>query len=117
MTTTNLYKNTMGYLFLLLTIIVESAAVIFMKMSDGFHAKVYAAIAVITYITSFIFLTLALKYLPAGLANAIWAGASVLLVAISGSIFFKEQITGLQMICFALIILGIVGLQLTGKSD
>jgi multidrug transporter EmrE-like cation transporter len=51
----------MGYLFLLLTIITESVAVIFMKLSNGFQYKVQAAIAVVSYILSFIFLILCVE--------------------------------------------------------
>jgi multidrug transporter EmrE-like cation transporter len=54
----------MGYLFLILTIITESAAVIFMKRSNGFEHKVEAFIAVVAYILSFVFLTMALKAWP-----------------------------------------------------
>jgi small multidrug resistance pump len=101
----------MGYLFLLLTIITETAAVLFMKSSDGFHQKTYSVIAVVAYMLSFIFLTLALKRMPVGTANAIWAGTSTLLVAILGVYIFKESLNARQMFFLALIVIGLVGLQ------
>jgi multidrug transporter EmrE-like cation transporter len=101
----------MGKLFLLLTILSESAAVVFMKLSAGFQDKLYTAFAIVTYALSFVFLTLSLKTLPAGTANAIWAGASTLLVAILGIIFFKERLNTWQIICLLLIIIGLVGLN------
>ena len=61
----------MGYLLLILTIIFESTAVIFMKYSNGFQNKMHAGIAVVAYLLSF-FLTLALKYL--GLASPMQFG-------------------------------------------
>lgn len=103
----------MGYLFLLLTIITESTAVIFMKLSAGFAHKGQAAIAVVAYLLSFIFLSLALKHLPAGLANAIWAGASAVLVAVAGVLFLKEQVSILQWIFMGLIVIGLIGLNFT----
>ena len=72
----------MGNVFLLLTILSESFAVICMKLSAGFQVRSWTIFAIISYGLSFIFLTLALKYLPAAIANAIWAGASTLLIAI-----------------------------------
>lgn len=102
----------MGYLFLLLTIVSETAAVIYMKLSNGFQHKLNATIAVIAYIVGFIFLTLALKQLPVGIANAIWAGASTILVAILGIYLFKEQLTTLQWISLLLIVAGLVGLNI-----
>jgi len=102
----------MGYLYLLLTILTETAAVLFMKSSDGFQQKTSSIIAVMAYMLSFVFLTLALKRLPVGTANAIWAGASTLLVAILGVIIFKESLNSRQMIFLGMIVIGLVGLQL-----
>jgi small multidrug resistance pump len=102
----------MSYLFLILTIVCETAAVIFMKLSDGFRMKGYAAIAVITYALSFVFLTLALKQLPAGIANAVWAGASTVLVAILGLLIFNERLSMMQVISLGLIVAGLIGLNL-----
>ena len=101
----------MGYLYLLLTILTETAAVLFMKSSDGFQQKTSSIIAVMAYMLSFVFLTLALKRLPVGTANAIWAGASTLLVAILGVIIFKESVNSRQMFFLGLIIIGLIGLQ------
>jgi len=102
----------MGYLFLLLTVIAESAAVILMKMSDGFSKKVEALMAIVCYGLSFVFLTLALKTLPVGMANATWAGASTILVAVLGIYLFKEHLSSIQVVSLVLIVLGLVGLNL-----
>ena len=101
----------MGNLFLILTILAETAAVICMKLSAGFHNTLYTVFAVITYGLSFLFLTLALKYLPAGVANGIWAGASTILVALIGILVFKEKLTALQLISLLLIAVGLIGLN------
>jgi small multidrug resistance pump len=101
----------MGYLFLLLTILLESAAVIFMKLSHGFEQKVYGGIAALAYALSFLSLTYALKYLEVGLANAIWAGASTVLVAVAGIFIFKEHLNTIQIVSMILIVLGLVGLN------
>lgn len=101
----------MGYVFLILTIITESSALIFMKLSNGFQHKLQGAIAIVAYFLSFVFLTYALKHLPVGYANAIWAGASTLLVAIVGAFIFKEQFSISQVIFLSLIVIGLVGLN------
>jgi small multidrug resistance pump len=101
----------MGYLFLLLTILTETAAVLFMKSSDGFQQKTSSIFAVVAYMLSFVFLTLALKRLPVGTANAIWAGASTLLVAVLGVFIFKESLNARQMVFLGLIVIGLAGLQ------
>ncbi len=102
----------MGYIYLILTILLEGSAVIFMKLSQGFEHKGYGIAAVIGYALSFVTLTLALKQLPVGIANATWAGASTLLVAVAGIFIFKEHLSAMQMVYMGLIIIGIVGLNL-----
>lgn len=114
---TNLQIIFMGYLFLALTIICESSAVILMKLSEGFQHKLEAGLGIAAYALSFVFLTLALKSLNAGIANALWAGAGTLLVAVLGALFLKESITATQWIFLALIIAGIAGLQYSSASS
>ena len=104
----------MGNLFLLFTILSETAAVICMKLSTGFQNKLYTVAAVITYALSFVFLTLSLKSLPAGIANAIWAGASTVLVTVLGLFIFKERLSTVQIVSMVLIVLGLVGLNWKG---
>jgi small multidrug resistance pump len=109
-------SKSMGYLFLVLTILSETAAVLCMKLSDGFHNRAYTIFAIITYGLSFVFLTLTLKYLPAGVANAIWAGASAILVAIAGIFILKESLSTWQIISLLLIAVGLVGLNIGKQS-
>jgi small multidrug resistance pump len=101
----------MGYLFLFLTIITESVAVIFMKLSNGFQNKVQAVVAIVAYILSFVFLTYALKHMPVSIANAVWAGASTVLVAVLGILIFKEQLSIIQVVFLSLIVIGLAGLN------
>jgi len=101
----------MGNLFLLFTILTETAAIICMKLSAGFHNRLYTVLAIASYGLSFVFLTLALKYLPAGITNAIWAGASTVLVTILGILIFKEKLNAVQIASVLLIVIGLAGLN------
>lgn len=105
----------MGWIYLGLTILLESAAIICMKLANGFTNRYWSVMAVITYMGSFILLTLALRKLPAGLANAIWAGASTLLVALLGNLLFKESIGITQLFFLLLIVTGLIGLHFSWK--
>ena len=104
--------NDMGYIFLAITILAETAALLAMKAANGFTHWGWTVVAASTYLLSFIFLTLALRYLPAGIANAIWAGASTILVAIMGYFIFRESLSLVQVCCLILITVGILGLSL-----
>ena len=102
----------MGYLFLFMTVLCETAAVLFMKTADGFQNKAQAVAAVVAYLLSFYFLTLALKRLPMGTANATWAGASTVLVALLGVWLFRETLTPRQGFFMCLIVIGLIGMHL-----
>ncbi len=106
----------MGYFFLILTILFEASAVVLMKFSAGFQHKGYALSAFVMYALSFVFLTLSLKYLPAGLANGIWAGASTVLVALLGIYFFNEKFSLLQGLSLLLIVAGLLGLHFASPA-
>ena len=100
----------MGNLFLIFTIFAETGAVFCMKLSDGFQNKLYTLSAILLYGLSFVFLTLTLKYLPAGIANGIWAAASTVLVVVLGYFIFNERLTAVQSVSLVLIVLGLIGL-------
>ena len=100
----------MGNLFLLFTILTETGAVICMKLSQGFNNKLYTAAAMVSYGAEFLFLTLTLKYLPAGIANGIWAAASTILVAVLGIFIFNENSAPSKPSSLLLIAIGLVGL-------
>ena len=101
----------MGNLFLLFTILSETAAIICMKLSAGFQNGFYTVAAIVTYALSFVFLTLTLKSLPAGVANALWAGASTVLVTLLGILIFKERLTTVQTVSMLFIVAGLMGLN------
>jgi multidrug transporter EmrE-like cation transporter len=106
----------MGYTFLILTIIVETTSVCFMKLADGYNNKGYFVLGATFYVSSFLLLNQALKYLPMGWTNAMWAGSSTVLVAILGIALFNETLNSKQVFFMVLIIIGLVGLEL-GKDS
>ncbi len=100
----------------MLTIILESASIVFMKLSNGFQNKLHFTYSIVTYLLSFLFFTLALRYLSLGWANAVWAGTSAVLVALIGIFYFGEKLNAVQMAFMALIIVGLVGLNVSGND-
>ena len=105
-----------GYIFLILTIILETLAIILMKKADGVTHKWYLISGGVCYVATFFLLTMALKYLPMGYTNAVWAGTSTFLVYLAGMLWFKEKTSILEMFFVACIITGIVGLNYLEKG-
>ena len=105
----------MGWFYLILAIAFEVIGTTFMKLSDGF-SKLGPSIAMfIFYILSLSALSFALKKFEVGTAYAIWSGLGTALITIIGIIIFKESLSPLKIISIILIIIGVVGLQLSGE--
>ncbi len=105
-----------GYVYLILTIIFESAAIVLMKLADGTANKIYLITGGICYAATFFLLTMSLKYLPMGYTNAVWAGSSTFFVYIIGATYFKEKTSFIEFLFVFCILIGIVGLNFVSKA-
>lgn len=105
-----------GYIFLVLTIIFETLAIVLMKMADGVTNRIFLISGGVCYMATFYLLTMALKYLPMGYTNAIWAGTSTFLVYVVSAIYFKEKTSLLEYFFVLCILTGIVGLNYLQKG-
>jgi len=105
----------LSWVYLAMAIILEVAGTTAMKLSEGF-TKLLPSIAMgVFYIASLWALTLSLKKIDMSIAYAIWAGVGTSLITIIGIIYFKEPITLIKTISIALIIAGVVGLNLSSS--
>jgi len=109
----------MGYLYLAVAIVSEVVATSFLKFTSGERAVWGAYIVVAAgYGLSFWMLSLTLSAkVPLGIAYAIWAGAGVVLVAIVSWVVFRESLTLMQIIGMALVIGGVVLLELGARHE
>lgn len=104
----------MTYLWLTLAIVFEVGWAISMKLSHGLTRLWPTVATVVMYLLSVVFLALATKKMEIGVAYATWAGAGVTLIAAAGVVYFKEPLTAMKAASIALVVLGIVGLQVAG---
>ncbi len=104
----------MTILYLSLAIVFEAGWAIAMKLSDGFRKPAPAAATVVMYLLSVVLLAQATKRLDVGVGYAIWAGAGAVLIAAAGIVYFKEPASAIKLGSIALIVLGIVGLGISG---
>jgi multidrug transporter EmrE-like cation transporter len=101
----------MMYLYMLLAIFFEVGWALAMKLSEGFTRAPFAIATIIMYLLSVVFLALATRTMDIGVGYAIWAGAGVALIATAGIVYFHEPLTAGKVIAIALIVAGIVLLQ------
>jgi len=106
----------MTWLYLALAIVLEVSGTTCMKLSEGFTKTVPSILLFVFYILSFCFLTLALKKIDVSVAYAVWSGVGTALIATIGVLWFKEPATAMKLISLGLIIIGVVGLNLSGGA-
>jgi small multidrug resistance pump len=104
----------MSMILLLYAILAEVAGTTLLKLSQGLTKLVPSLLLIPCYAVSFLFLSLVLKRLDVGLVYAVWSGVGTALIASIGIVWFKEPLTAVKIGSFALIILGVVGLNLSG---
>ncbi|WP_367107061.1 multidrug efflux SMR transporter [uncultured Psychrobacter sp.] len=105
-----------GYSFLALAIIFEVLGTTFLVKSEQFTRLVPTLMVAILYICSFYFLTQTLKTIPLGIAYAIWGGVGIVLTAIIGLVLFKQSIDMPAAAGIALIIGGVVVINVFSTS-
>jgi multidrug transporter EmrE-like cation transporter len=96
-------------------IVTEVAGTVALRYSDGFTKLVPSAVVVLGYGTSFWLLALVLRELSIGTTYAVWSAAGTALIAAFGVLAFGEPATALKLASLALIIIGVVGLNLAGS--
>ncbi|APH66916.1 quaternary ammonium compound efflux SMR transporter QacH [Bacillus sp. LR_5] len=106
----------MSYLFLALAIAGEIIGSSLLKASEGF-SKIYPTLGVIiAFIGCFFFLSLSLKTIPLNTAYAIWAGLGLVCTTIISVLIWKEKINFASVAGIALIVVGVVILNLFGPG-
>ena len=106
----------MSWLYLFLAIGLEVAGTTAMKFSNGFTKPVPSLVMLGCYVASLAVLSLTLKQIELGVAYAVWGGLGIALITGIGCVFFGEAVTAVKIGCIALIISGVVGLNLWGGA-
>ena len=106
----------MAWLSVFIAGVFEIVWAIAMKYSNGFSKLGPSVITIGAMLISFYLLSTALKTLPVGTAYAVWTGIGAAGTAIMGMLLFDESREVLRLLCIALIVAGIVGLQLVENS-
>lgn len=107
----------MAWFYLIIAAIFEVGWPLGFKMS-GLHPEkfwTYISLASISMILSGIFLYFAQKSIPVSTAYIIWTGIGAIGTFLIGIFFFGDSSTLLRMFFALLILIGIVGLEITSK--
>lgn len=105
-----------AWISLSLAIIAEVIATTALKSSDGFNRLWPSVLVVVGYAAAFYFLSATLKHMPVGIAYAVWAGTGTVLVTLVGVWLFRQSLDLAGVVGIALIIVGVLVLNLFSKS-
>lgn len=104
------------WIFLALAIVLEVCGTTSMKFSEGFTRLWPSILIFVFYGMAFTCLTLALKTIDISVAYAIWAGIGTALIATIGIVYFRESLNVTKAVSIALIIVGVIGLNLSSTA-
>jgi quaternary ammonium compound-resistance protein SugE len=106
----------MAWFILITAGMFETGFAVFLKLSHGL-TKLWPTVGfAICALISFGLLTIALRELEVGPAYAVWTGIGAAGAAVVGMIALGEQVSTLKLASIALILAGVIGLNLSGVT-
>ncbi|MGO4501387.1 MULTISPECIES: quaternary ammonium compound efflux SMR transporter SugE [unclassified Dyella] len=106
----------MPWIYLMLAGLLEVVWAIGLKYTEGFTRLWPSVITASAMIASIVLLAMAVKGLPIGTAYAIWTGIGAVGAVILGIVLFGDSASPLRLACVGLVVLGMLGLKLTGGA-
>ena len=103
----------LGWGELLLAIAFEIAGTTAMKLSNGLTRPLPSMAILGCYTVSLALATLSVRTIPVGTAYAVWSGLGTAAIVTIGVLWFQEPLGALKLASLALVILGVIGLNLT----
>jgi quaternary ammonium compound-resistance protein SugE len=80
--------------------------------TQGFTDLTWSLVAIVFFLFTLFFLSVALKGIDVGIGYAVWAGIGAVGAALLGPVFFDETLTPAKAFWLAVIIAGVVWLKL-----
>jgi small multidrug resistance pump len=106
----------MAWIQLSIAILAEIIGTLSLKASNSFTKLWPTAGVILGYATAFTLMSLSLKKLDVGVTYAIWSGVGIIGAAVGGMIFFDQHLSKMSIIGMAIIIVGVVIINLGGAS-
>jgi small multidrug resistance pump len=94
----------------------EVAATALLPRAEGFKDPLWSAVVLLGYGLSIWLLARVVRTLSVSVTYAIWAGVGTAAVAVVGVFFLGESMGWLKTVSLALIIAGVIGLNLVGTA-
>lgn len=106
----------MSWLYLIIAGLCEISSTASLKLMENHKHIPWTIGFYISMVCSYLFTALALKHnIPIGTAYAMWTGIGGAGVAIVGILFFKDPVTAPRVTFLVLLVISLIGLQLTSE--
>ena len=105
------------YIYLIVAIAAETVGTTALQASVQFTRLWPSVMVVVSYVVAFYFLGLALKYIPVGVAYALWSGLGIVLIACIGFMLFGQKLDLAAVAGLGLIIAGILVIHLFSDTS
>jgi quaternary ammonium compound-resistance protein SugE len=106
----------MPWIYLMLAGLLEVVWAVGLKYTEGFTRLWPSVITVSAMTASIVLLAMAVKTLPIGTAYDIWTGIGAVGAVVLGIVLFGDSASPLRLACVGLVVLGMLGLKLTGGA-
>lgn len=106
----------MAWLLLIIAGLLEVVWALALKDAHGFSRVVPSIVAVAAALASFVLLATALRALPVGTAYVAWVGIGATGVTLAGILLLGEAASPIRLVCAAMIVVGVIGLNLTTQE-
>ncbi|MGF7237130.1 MAG: DMT family transporter [Frankia sp.] len=88
-----------------------------LRAAHGFTRLIPTLVVAAMYPLSFFLLSKVLQRMSIGVTYAVWSGVGTAAIAVIGAVAFHESLSPLKIGFLILVIVGVVGLQLSGPSS
>lgn len=104
------------YIYLTIAVITETIGTAAIQASEQFTRFWPTTLIIVAYIVSFYFMSLTLKYMQVSVVYAIWSGLGIVLIGFFGWVVFKQSLDFGAIAGMALIIAGVVVINVFSSS-
>jgi len=106
-----------SYLFLVLAVVLGTAANTFAKSAEGFTLWLPSILTAITIVACMYSLSQVMKTIPVGITYASFAGITIIATTVIGVIKFSQMPNLYTIMGLGLIIVGVLMVNLMGKTN
>ena len=112
-----LMSSITSYLFLVLAVVLGTAANSFAKSAEGFTLLTPSILTAVTIVLCMYTLSLVMKVIPIGITYASFAGLCIIATVLVGIFKFNQTPNLYTIIGLGLIIIGVLMVNLIGKTN